>query len=180
MAVWRTAHSHKKFGGARAKLDKITNFSFQAHDYIRHSIKTKESKAAEFQALYESGLSLRKIASRTGTSKTKIRKTLIASGVAIRNFSRGQTSKPDLTQVIRSGNTPYGFAYLEGKLVVDPREYQIVIEIYRLWKLGQSLRAICHYLNGHKVPTRFGKKWRHEVIKKIIERYERALEILKY
>ena len=165
-----------KIGGVTAKLDKVYRSPPQAHDIITHSIKTRESKCAEFRALYEQGLSLRQIQSRTGNSKTKIRKTLSAAGVAIRDFSGNHRAKLDLTQVVRPGNTPFGYCYLEGKLVVDPREYKVVLEMYRLWKNGQSLRAISRHLNSQRVPTRFGKSWKHEVVKKIIERHEQELK----
>ena len=87
----------------------------------------------------ESGLSLRQIAERTGRSKTKIREDLLASGVAIREYSRDQRKKLDLTQVARSGNPPFGVADLEGKLVVDPHEYKVLLEIHRRWRSGESL-----------------------------------------
>lgn len=80
---------------------------------------------------------------------------------------------------MRSGNTPFGFCYLEGKLVVDPREYKVVLEMHRLWKRGQGLRAISRHLNDKGIPTRFGKSWKHEVVKHIIERHEQELKRTK-
>ena len=73
-----------------------------------------------------------------------------------------------------SGAIPYGYCYLEGKLVVDPHEYQIVHEMHYMWTQGKSYRAIARELNSRKVPTRFGKKWNHEVIKQIIRRYRES------
>jgi len=96
--------------------------------------------------------------------------------VDIRDFRNSQKTKPDPTQVVCAGTTPFGYTYLEGKLVVDPREYKVVLEMYRLWQDGQSLRAISRHLNDRKVPTRFGKSWKHEVVKKIIERHEKDLK----
>jgi hypothetical protein len=95
--------------------------------------------------------------------------------VGIRDFRKNQKSKPYPTQVVRAGNTPFGYTYLEGKLVVDPREYKVVLEMYRLWQGGQSLRAISRHLNDQKVATRLGKSWKHEVVKNIIECHERDL-----
>ncbi len=65
------------------------------------------------------------------------------------------------------------YCYLEGELVKEPREYKVVIEMERLWQAGRSLRAIARTLNERKIPTRQSKTWRHEVVKKIIERHER-------
>ena len=73
---------------------------------------------------------------------------------------------------MRSGATPFGYTYLEGKLVIDPHEYKTVLEIYRLWKSGTPLRAIARKLNERKVPTRLGKTWQHFVIKSIIDRHQ--------
>lgn len=145
----------------------------QVHDIIKHSIKSKARNHTEFKAFYEAGLSLRQIEARTGLSKTKIRQELEKSGVAIRDFSRGSKQKHDPTQVMKAGTTPFGYTYLEGKLVVEPSEYRIVLEIGRRVQSGESLRAIARRFNDRKVPTRFGKKWNHEVIKKIYERHQK-------
>lgn len=55
-------------------------------------------------------------------SKNTIRQTLMDGGIAVRDFSCRQHKAKDLTQVMRSGNTPYGYCYLEGKLVMDPHD----------------------------------------------------------
>jgi hypothetical protein len=39
---------------------------------------------------------------------------------------------------MKSGVTPYGYPYLEGKLVVDPHEYKTVLEILRLGKTASQ------------------------------------------
>lgn len=93
--------------------------------------------------------------------------------MAIRDFSRGSKNRHDPTRVMKTGTTPFGYTYLEGKLVVEPSEYRVVLEIARRVASGESLRAIARILNDRKVPTRFGKKWNHEVIKKIHERHQR-------
>lgn len=88
-----------------------------------------------------SGLSLRQIEERTGTSKTKIHKELKKAGVAIRDFSRGSQQPPDPRRVKGSGTIPFGFTYLEGKLVLEPSEYRIVLEISRrVAQRGKSSR----------------------------------------
>jgi len=161
-------------GGPLAKLDKLTRELAHYHDTIGFFVKSKEKNIAEFRVLYDQGLSLSEIARRTGYSKSKVRKTFRAAGIAIRDFSRGQAKKHDLTQVMRSGGTPYGFTYLEGKLVMDAREYKIILEIYRLWQLGETLRAIARHLDDRKIPTRFGRAWSHEVVKKIIDRHHKS------
>lgn len=73
---------------------------------------------------------------------------------------------------MKSGTIPYGFAYLEGRLVVDPHEYKNVLEIAGLRKRGDTFRAIARALNGRKIKTRMGKPWTHELIKRIFERHQ--------
>lgn len=80
---------------------------------------------------------------------------------------------------MRGGTTPYGYAYLDGQLVRDPKEYKIVQEIYRQWDKGLSFRAISRFLNGRNYFTRRGSSWKHELIKKIIERHEQSLKKTK-
>ncbi len=167
--------SADQIGGLKPTPGKSPNNSFQPHDYIRHSVKSKTKKCAEFKALYESGLSLRQIGKRTGQSRTKVLTELRKAGVTIRDFSRGSKQKHDPTQVMKSGTTPFGFTYLEGKLVMEPSEYRVVLEMNRHWQSGLSLRAIARILNDRGVATRFGKKWNHEVIKHIIERFEQQV-----
>ena len=77
---------------------------------------------------------------------------------------------------MRGGTIPFGYIYLEAKLVINPPEYKVVLEIYRLWKSGQSFRSIASRLNDRKLVTRTGKKWTHEVIKRIVNRHEQQTE----
>jgi len=72
---------------------------------------------------------------------------------------------------MRCGVVPYGFAYLEGKLVVDPREIRVVLQMVKLWQSGKSYKAIADKLNGKGVPTRLGKRWFHSVIQTVVKRY---------
>ena len=71
---------------------------------------------------------------------------------------------------MRSPVIPYGHAWLEGKLVVEPREYKVVLKIMQLWQSGKSQAAIADYLNFQIVPTRMGKKWFHSSVGAVIKR----------
>jgi hypothetical protein len=73
---------------------------------------------------------------------------------------------------MRPGTIPYGFAYLEGKLVKDPKEYKIVLQIQKLWDSGKGSSAIATILNDHKALPRRGKCWRKGVIERILKRHE--------
>lgn len=71
---------------------------------------------------------------------------------------------------MRSPVLPYGYAWLEGKLMVDPREYKVVLKIINLWQTGKSLTAIARLLNDQKVATRMRGKWFHCTIAAIVKR----------
>jgi Recombinase len=128
---------------------------------------------AEIAEFYKAGLSLREIQKRLDVPKTTIRETLIKDGIARRASSKRQKETHEKPEGMRSGVTPFGHTYLEGKLVVDPHEYKIVLEILRLWKSGKSMRGIACYLNDKKIRTRQGKSWSHFVINSIIQREQK-------
>ncbi|MGE3759131.1 MAG: recombinase family protein [Pseudobdellovibrionaceae bacterium] len=71
---------------------------------------------------------------------------------------------------MRSPILPYGYDWLDGQLVVDPKEYRVVQKILSLWRKGQSPRSIAKYLNGQNITTRLGKQWFHSSIKSVIKR----------
>jgi len=72
-----------------------------------------------------------------------------------------------------AGHPPFGFAYLDGKLIVDPKEQLIISKILKLRQSGMSLRAIAEELNGQKIPTRTGKDWYLSFVKTIIDRNQK-------
>ena len=72
---------------------------------------------------------------------------------------------------MRSPIIPYGFAWLEGKLVKEPREYKVVLKIIGLWKSGKGYTAIARALNDQRLLTRNGKKWFQSSVGAIIKRH---------
>lgn len=71
---------------------------------------------------------------------------------------------------MRCGVIPYGYAYLEGALVVAPHEYKIVLLVVKLWKSGKSFKAIARLLNDRKIPTRLGGSWYGPTVAAIVRR----------
>jgi len=63
---------------------------------------------------------------------------------------------------MRSPVRPYGFDWLEGKLVVDPKEYRIVQKMILMRTQGQGVRAIARFpkILGIEVIGLFRIKWR--------------------
>lgn len=70
-----------------------------------------------------------------------------------------------------AGVLPYGLAYLEGKLVVNPTEYKYVLQAVKWWQSGKSFTAIADRLNIQKVKTRLGKRWTHSVVAAMVRRH---------
>lgn len=90
--------------------------------------------------------------------------------MALRNPLNGNASKIDRTKNKRGGHTPYGYAYLDGQLLIDPKEQIILRKILKLRQEGKTFQAIADELNRHKTPTRSGKPWIKSVIRSIVLR----------
>jgi hypothetical protein len=90
--------------------------------------------------------------------------------MSLRNPQGGNASKIDGTKNKRVGHTPYGHAYLDGQLLVDPKEQIIVRKILKRHQSGLSGNAIARELNNQKIPSRNGKSWSPSVVREIIKR----------
>ena len=72
---------------------------------------------------------------------------------------------------MRSPVLPFGYDWLDGKLVIDPKEYRVVQKILQLWRKGQSARVIAERLNQQQILTRMGKRWFHSSVNAVIKRH---------
>ncbi len=52
------------------------------------------------------------------------------------------------------GHVPYGYQRMDGKLVLNPAEQEIICRVRRLRRKGTSYRNIAEILNRKRVPTR--------------------------
>ena len=73
---------------------------------------------------------------------------------------------------MKAGAVPYGYSYLEGRPVKEPKEYKVVLQIQNLWQSGKGCSAIARALNDQKILTRGGKRWAKGIVSRIIKRYE--------
>jgi hypothetical protein len=107
-----------------------TNYEQPQHhdynDFTSLSIEGISSRAAEF---YASGLSLAQISRQLNKSRTFIRKTLLEAGVSLRESLASQPSESSAPPTSHSGNTPFGYRNLRGRLIMDAREIEIVHSI---------------------------------------------------
>ena len=144
----------------------------QHHDYIDFpslSVEGVSSKAAEF---YASGLSLRQISRHLNRSKSFIRKTLLEAGVALRDSKDFPEEGRPRTYSHHTGNTPFGYRSLRGRLIIDAREIEIAKLVMNLWTAGQSYSAIVKHLNNQGIKNRKATPWDHSLVRSIVGRHK--------
>lgn len=149
------------------------------HDTIQYFGKVISDHTDKIKALYGQGLSLREIESRIGISKTKIRTMLIRANVPLRPTSAEQASVHWRTRGKRGIKPPYGYCYLEGQIVKNPRMYPILLHIIERWKSGHSLNSIATWLNGKGIPSPMCKKWSWNSVNNVILRHQRDKKLYK-
>lgn len=145
------------------------------HDFIHFKYYYKENVFAIVAPLYEKGLSLREIENRTGYSKTKIRSVLIKGKVRLRPSSVEMESAKWGDRGKKGVKPPYGYCYLEGEIIRDPRKYPVLLDIIQRWKLGEPMNSIATWLNGRGIPSPMNKKWSWNSVKNIIDRFEKEI-----
>ena len=142
------------------------------HDIIEFHCENKARKFEIVRPIYMQGSSLGEIERQTGIAKTSIRELLIAHGLTLRKFSLAKRKNKNGKKGMRSGVTPYGYAYLNGQLVLAPNEYKVVQKILKLWHKGKAAKAICEELNDQRILTRMSKKWSASTVARVIKRHE--------
>ncbi|MBC7427594.1 MAG: hypothetical protein H7336_03215 [Bacteriovorax sp.] len=95
-------------------------------------INTKDRIIEVYASLYEKGFSLREVEEQTGISKFTIFGTLSKHGTPKRNYVTGKNVLKDWTKTLYIGHPPFGRIYLDGNLVMDPKDYLIARRILRL------------------------------------------------
>lgn len=104
-------------------------------------------------------LSAREIARLTEVSRSVVLEALDRFGIP----QNGNGHK-------RPGHIPFGFDYLNYRLVKNKAE-QGVIELIRQYRIGGlSLRQIAGQLNQHLVPTRNSGMWQANTVRMILAR----------
>lgn len=73
------------------------------------------------------------------------------------------------------GSPAFGQKAINGELVEDPTEQQIIELIRRHHKSGKSLQQIADWLNEREYPTKRGQQWKRVSVKRVLDRlYGRA------
>ena len=66
-------------------------------------------------------------------------------------------------------NIPYGYDYIDGKLVINKDEARVVRDIYSWYTEGKSMGEIAKMLNNSKIPTKKGGFWAKKTISTILK-----------
>jgi len=66
-------------------------------------------------------------------------------------------------------NIPYGYDYIEGKLVVNDSESIIVKNIFDMYRNKLSMKKIAEILNQKKIPTKLNKIWGPQTVSLILK-----------
>jgi lambda repressor-like predicted transcriptional regulator len=144
-----------------------------SHDFIEFSVKSQERISEDYSKLYASGLSLNDISEQSGIARSTLRDAFKKHQIPIR------TKRPPITgeklgkDFKCASHPPFGYAYLDGKLIVDPKEKVTIRKIIKLRQSGMSLRAIADELNHQKIPTRTGKAWYLSFVKTVLDRNQK-------
>lgn len=66
-------------------------------------------------------------------------------------------------------NIPYGYDYVNGKLVENKTEALQVKKIYEMYLSGQSMKKIAKTFNDQGIPTKQNKKWGQQTVALILK-----------
>jgi DNA invertase Pin-like site-specific DNA recombinase len=66
------------------------------------------------------------------------------------------------------GKTPYGYAYADGTLVVNPVEAPVLVRMFELAGAGTSQRQISRILNAEGIPASKGGRWAPATVSRIL------------
>lgn len=106
-------------------------------------------------------LTMREIARRLHTSHSAVSQALKRAGI-----KRTLTTSPDR----RKGQIPFGFDYIDFKLVKNMQEQEAIRIIKQMKITGLSLRACAREMNKHLIPAKNNGIWQANTVKKILER----------
>jgi DNA invertase Pin-like site-specific DNA recombinase len=68
------------------------------------------------------------------------------------------------------GSPAFGQRSLNGELVEDPQEQQLIELIRRHHKSGKSLQQIADWLNQHGYQTKRSQEWKRISVKRVLDR----------
>ncbi len=159
-------------GGLGPTTDEPFKIGPKYQDTIMFFPTTKDRIFEICAPLYSQGMSLREISRQIDLPRTTIKAALNGGGLPMRSATEANNSDSKGSRNMKAGAVPYGYAYLEGRPVKEPKEYKVILQIQNLWQSGKGCSAIASTLNDQNILTRGGKRWAKGIVSRIIKRYE--------
>jgi len=79
------------------------------------------------------------------------------------------------------GSPAFGQKAINGELVANPQEQEIIELIRRHHKSGKSLQQIANWLNDSRYKTKRGQQWRRISIKRVLDRlYGKSTKVTEH
>lgn len=85
-------------------------------------------------------------------------------------LERGRRAKAAQGGYAGYGSPAFGQKTIDGQLVAEPKEQEIIDLIRRHHKSGKSLQQIADWLNQHEYKTKRGQQWRRISVKRVLDR----------
>ncbi len=85
-------------------------------------------------------------------------------------LERGRRAKAARGEYAGYGSPAFGQKTIDGQLVEDPKEQEIIDLIRRHHKSGKSLQQIADWLNQNSYKTKRGQQWRRISVKRVLDR----------
>lgn len=85
-------------------------------------------------------------------------------------LEQGRRAKAEQGGYAGYGSPAFGQQALNGELVVNPEEQQIIELIRRHHKSGKSLQQIADWLNQHGYKTKRLQQWQRISVKRVLDR----------
>lgn len=87
-----------------------------------------------------------------------------------KRLERGRQQKAARGGYAGYGSPAFGQKSVNGELVEDPQEQEIIELIRRHHKSGKSLQQIADWLNANGFTTKRGQQWKRISIKRVLDR----------
>ncbi|MEL6222116.1 MAG: recombinase family protein [Cyanobacteria bacterium J06627_8] len=85
-------------------------------------------------------------------------------------LNKGRQTKASQGGYVGFGSPAFGQQSINGELVDNPKERQIIEIIRRHHKSGKSLQKIADWLNQHGYVTKRGHAWQRISVKRVLDR----------
>lgn len=109
----------------------------------------------------------------TGTAIGKLLLTVMAAVAEMERALVSERTKAAMALVAERkhvGGVPYGWQVVEGALVPEPGEQEVVGRMLELRELGGSCKTIASALEGEGLEPRGGGRWNRECVRRVLVR----------